>query len=71
MLLDWTANVFDVIGADVMVAVSGEAPTSTPPTVPGLEFTMPQNRLHFDVPENRMQYTLPVNRLHFSMREED
>lgn len=44
---------------------------SAVPTVPGLEFTLPENRMHFDVLENRMQYTLPVNRMHFVMSQED
>ena len=41
------------------------------PSVPGLEFTVPENRLHFAVPVNRMHYTLPDNRLHFAVPEED
>jgi hypothetical protein len=41
------------------------------PTVPGLEFTLPTNRLHFVVRENRLHYTIPTNRMHFTIPEED
>lgn len=37
------------------------------PTVPGLEFTLPTNRLHYEIPENRLHYTLPINRMHFTI----
>lgn len=29
------------------------------PTQPGIEFTLPENRMHHTMPENRMQHTLP------------
>ena len=50
---------------------SGITPFVGVPTVPGMEFTLPDNRLHFAVPVNRMHYTLPDNRLHFAVPEED
>jgi hypothetical protein len=41
------------------------------PTDPGLEFELPENRMHFELPENRMEFELPENRMHFAMLEED
>lgn len=41
------------------------------PTQPGLEFTLPENRMHFDFPENRMHFECPENRMHFDIPEED
>lgn len=29
------------------------------PTIPGLEWTLPVNRMHYATPENRMHYTVP------------
>lgn len=37
------------------------------PNEPGLEFTLPANRLHFTMPANLLQYTLPANRLHYKI----
>jgi len=37
------------------------------PTVPGLEFTLPTNRMHFTLSTNRMHSTLGINRLHFEI----
>ena len=42
-----------------------------PPTIPGLEFTIPENRCHGLLPENRMHGTLLENRMHFTIPEED
>lgn len=39
--------------------------------VPGLEFTAPENRMHFEAVTNRFHFTAPVNRLHFEVPEED
>lgn len=44
---------------------------SVVPSVPGLEFTLPDNRMHFDFPENLTHFTLPDNRMHFDIPEED
>ncbi len=44
---------------------------ATPPSDPGLEFTLPENRMHFELPTNRMHFELPENRMHFEMAEED
>lgn len=41
------------------------------PTVPGLEYTLPDNRLHFTAPGEPLGYELPENRLHYTMRNED
>jgi len=41
------------------------------PTVPGLEYTLLDNRLHFIMQDNRLQYEIPENRLHYTMRNED
>ena len=38
---------------------------------PGLEFTLPVNRMHGTLPENRMHHELPVNRMDFTVPEED
>lgn len=41
------------------------------PTVPGLEYTLPENRLHFTAPGEPLGYELPENRLHYTMGNED
>lgn len=41
------------------------------PSVPGLEFTLPENRMHFVLPDNLPHATLPENRMHFVIPEED
>jgi len=38
---------------------------------PGLEFTLPVNRMHGTLPESRMHGTLPVNRMHATVPEDD
>ena len=43
----------------------------TVPTVPGMEWTLPSNKLHYTLPDNLLDYSLPENKLHFTMREED
>ena len=49
----------------------GVAVAVTVPDQPGLEFTIPVNRMHYTMPTNRMHHMQPVNRLHFTMAEED
>jgi hypothetical protein len=41
------------------------------PDTPGLEWTLPVNRLHWTLAEAHPHWTLPVNRLHFTIPEED
>ena len=41
------------------------------PTVPGLEYTLPDNRLHYTLDDNKLHFTMPDNRLHFTLPEED
>lgn len=41
------------------------------PSVPGLEWTLPENRMHHTTPTNRMHHTLPENRMHHTLPEED
>lgn len=41
------------------------------PTIPGMEFTLPTNRMHFDLDPNLLHYDLPANRLHFTAPEDD
>jgi hypothetical protein len=43
----------------------------TVPSVPGLEWTFPENRMHYGLPINRMHCTMPENRMHYTMPEED
>ena len=50
---------------------AGGAAPAEPPTVPGAEFTVPENRAHFIIPENRPEFTLPTNRAHFIVPEQD
>lgn len=35
---------------------------------PGLEWTLPDNRLHYDL-QGRAAYTLPINRIHYDLKE--
>lgn len=41
------------------------------PTIPGLEFTLPVNRMHCTLEENRPHFTIPIDRMHFDILEED
>lgn len=34
--------------------------------IPGLEYSIPDNKLHFTMDENHLDYELPVNKLHYS-----
>lgn len=45
----------------------GSTVVVVPPDEPGLEFTLPENRLHFTMPENLLGYALPANRLHYTI----
>lgn len=47
-------------------------PVSDPPTVPGVEVSVPKNRLHFAVPDRRrMHMQVPENRVHVHVPDED
>lgn len=41
------------------------------PDTPGLEYTLPANRLHYTVPTNRLHATFRENRLHWTLPDED
>ncbi len=41
------------------------------PTMPGLEFTLPEVRMHFTIPDGKTHFTLPESRMHFTIPEED
>jgi hypothetical protein len=43
---------------------------SLPPDQPGLEATLPTNRMHYTLPTNRPHATLPENRMHFRLPSE-
>ena len=59
-------------GAIALVVVRGYSIGSiVVPTVPGMEWTLPENRLHFTLPEDRLHYDLPENRLHYTLRNEN
>jgi len=45
--------------------------TTAVPTVEGLEYTLPSNRLHFTIPKQSMEHTLPGNKLHWTIDNED
>lgn len=47
------------------------ASSEAPQTVPGLEYTLDDNRLRYTQPENLAHYTQPKNKLHFTLPEED
>jgi hypothetical protein len=38
---------------------TGHGPAAIVPTVPGVEYTLPENRCHFTMPENRCHFTIP------------
>lgn len=48
-----------------------EIPVIVVPSVPGLEYTAPTNRMHFTAPENLAHYTPPTNRMHYTAPDED
>lgn len=69
-----TANIsIDVPVGDL--TLTGFIPTIlTPgvvPSVPGLEYTLVANRLHFVIPINRLHHTLKENKLHYTVKEEN
>ena len=39
------------------------------PSVPGLEYTMPRNRIDYTMRDNQVDYTMPTHRLEYTMRE--
>lgn len=47
------------------------ATDATVPDRPGLEYTLPTNRLHATLAENVLHATLRKNRLHYTLDEED
>lgn len=54
------------------VATRGYTPDSVVvPNREGMEFTMPESRLHFTMDEARLQYTLPECRLHYTLEKDD
>ena len=65
-----TANYTQALlyGAAATVALSGAIVV---PDQPGLEFTIPENRMHYTMPVNRMHHTVPENRMHHTIPEED
>lgn len=42
-----------------------------PPSIPGLEYTEPINRLHYSELVNLLNFSEPVNRLHYTMEDEN
>ena len=38
------------------------------PSMPGLEYTLPQNRTQYTLRDNKQQYTLATNRLQYTPR---
>jgi len=56
----FACGVFRGVGVEVTV-----------PTMPGLEHTLPERRMHFELPDNLCQVTLPKKRMHFEIPEED
>ena len=38
----------------------------TVPTIEGLEYSLPENKLHFTMADNTLDYELPTNKLHYS-----
>ena len=47
-----------------------KATADVSPTQPGLEHTLPENRMHH-THVGRMHHTLPENRMHHTMADED
>ena len=45
------------------------SPAETVPTKPGLEFTLPESRMHFTLPKGEMHFTLPDGNMHFTIPE--
>lgn len=43
----------------------------TVPTIEGLEYTLPDNRLHFSFDDNKLHYDFRDNRLHYSTEDEN
>lgn len=39
------------------------------PSVPGIEYTVPANPLHYTVQHAKLHYTVPPNPLHYTVQE--
>jgi len=39
------------------------------PTAEGLEYSIPDNKLHFTTDENKLHFTIPENKLHYSEKD--
>lgn len=57
-------------GAAALVVLSATSAEAVP-TKPGLEFTMPANRMHFTLPEGKMHLTMPEGRMHYTMPKDN
>lgn len=53
------------------VVTRGYTPDSiVVPSVEGIEFTLPADKMHFTLPDDRLEFTLPADKLHFTMGED-
>ncbi|MFA5376332.1 MAG: hypothetical protein WC455_11360 [Dehalococcoidia bacterium] len=42
-----------------------------PPDVPGMEWTLKKNRLHWTMKDRITQWTMPKSRMHWTLPEDD
>ena len=50
---------------------AGSGSTIVAPTQPGLEYTLPDSRVHYGLPTDRLHYTMPEDRIHYTLDKED
>jgi hypothetical protein len=54
----------------LLLLVLGDAEIIAP-TLPGLEYTLPANGMHYTLPDSKMEYTIPTNGMHYTFMDED
>lgn len=57
--------------ATFSIATFAGVNTTDAPNIPGLEYTLSTNRLHYILDEQLLHYTLPINRLHYSVEDNE
>lgn len=78
MIIDWTYTAYQQLRTQLHGPVwnfSGQVAAPSGPVIvpdlPGIEHTVPLNRLHHVLPNNRCHHTMPLNRFHFEIPRQD
>lgn len=75
MIINWRRGKAGFVGASKRLIKGffdyAYAAVVAAPTVPGLEYTLPESRLHYSAPDSLLHYDMPESRIHYTMRSED